>query len=395
MEKLVSKKCSRCRKSKTVNNFHLNPNGTLRADCRDCRREADRKRRSAAASLMDLADQLESGEDPNVVAEEAHEVMQELESETLDESDLDETYDDEFGNNPLVEAVERITGRHVNPGSVEIPEDTFFKGVTGKKVQYKVGAKLWTVCILSDVHIPENDKLVWAVVLKWIGENQPDEIILNGDFLELSSCSQHGGAPDITNLEADFEAGRQAIEELRDAAPAAKITYLEGNHETRLVRFILAKAPSLFGALTIPLGLHLDKYGVEYVGEREQPISRGTIDILHGHQVGGGRLAILPKHHAAKIVDVYGHSGRTVVIGHSHREGVHSKPGTNGNQRGVALGALRTMNPEWMHGHLGGWVHQFGIGYVWPGGPSHLYAVTIHDGSFVWNGKLYTANSGT
>lgn len=264
------------------------------------------------------------------------------------------------------------------------------EGTTAPPPNKRAG-RPYTFCVLSDVHVPEHDVPTWEAVKEWIRDNQPDEIILNGDFLELSSCSQHGGSPDITSLNSDLEAGKSAIEELIGAAPAALITYQEGNHETRQERFILAKAPSLHASLTIRDGLDLDQMGVKWVGEQEQPISRGTIDLLHGHQVSAGKNSSLPKHHAAKLVDLYGKPGRTVVMGHSHRIGVFVKAGHGGNQTGVGLPCMRTMDPKWLHGHMAGWDHGFGIGYVVEGQESQFNVVKVSKGKFIWNGKQYGA----
>jgi predicted phosphodiesterase len=358
ISKIPLKQCSKCSKKKaaSVENFPADPKGLfgLRGDCRACRRKAD------AASAR-----RRRGGSPEVPAAKV---------ETLSEEES------------FVAAAERIMGRNPIKST----------GSTGKSFATEVKQKdgsVKVVLILSDVHVPEHDRRVWSAVMQWIRDHQPDEIILNGDFLELVSCSQHGGSADITPLERDFEAGRAAIAELRDVAPDATITYLEGNHETRLPRFILAKAPALFGSLTISTGLHLDKYGVNYVEEAAQPVQRGTLDILHGHQLGAGKHGGLPRHHAAKAVDVYGRPARTVIFGHSHRSQAFSKASYGGNSYSVALGAMRTLNPRWLQGHLAGWTHQFGVAYVRETGPSDVYAVTLHNGSFVWNGKLYVGTT--
>lgn len=241
------------------------------------------------------------------------------------------------------------------------------------------------VVVLCDVHIPDHDLPAWTATLQWISDHPVTEIILNGDFLELLSCSQHGGTPDITSLKSDMAAGRAALEELRTAAPTAKITYLQGNHETRLERFILAKAPALFGSLNLTIGLGLDDLGIEWVSEMNQPIHRGSLDILHGHQLS----EYLPKHHAAKLADVYGAANRTAIIGHSHRAQTFHKPAYGGMQSAVAVGCLRTLRPGWTHGREGGWSHQFLVAYLDADGQSYCYPITVKNGNFIWNGKKY------
>jgi predicted phosphodiesterase len=255
------------------------------------------------------------------------------------------------------------------------------KKVNPKPVQAQQVLK--KVVVLSDVHIPEHDEGAWAASVRFIADIKPEYIILNGDFLEMESCSQHGGSPHIVNIENDFKEGFLAVNELRNAAPNAKIVYLEGNHETRLHRFILSKAPSLFKSLSIPAGLSLKELNIEYIEEDQQPYSIGALDILHGHQ-----MMSLPKHHAAKANDIYGASGRTVVFGHSHRPQVHSKPGLKQNEKSIALGCLRTKDPKWMHGQKSGWQHQILLAYV-QGEQLQTYPIDINDGHFIWAGKMY------
>jgi hypothetical protein len=76
---------------------------------------------------------------------------------------------------------------------------------------------------------------------------------------------------------------------MRKTCPRAKLTGLEGNHDNAVLRG-LAQA------------LDFDSVGVEWVPEKSQPLQRGNLRLLHGHQVA----KMLPKHHAAKVADGWG-----------------------------------------------------------------------------------------
>lgn len=378
---MAKKSCSKCQVSKELSDtfFHIDRNSKtgFRADCRECRKLADKDRR---ARLLDAITQVEEEIGDDAGLDNLLDAEEEDLGVPLEDGELDK----------LFESVGRITGKAVPKNKTALPQNPqIYKYVSGKAVNYENPVFTQTIVVLSDVHVPDHDPLVWKSIIKWIAKNQPNEVVLNGDFLELSSCSQHGGMPDIISLESDFAAGRAAIAEILKAAPEIKITLLEGNHENRLNRFILAKAPSLFGALTISSGLRLDTLGIEYVAEGDQPIQRGTVDILHGHQLGSGKGASLPKHHAMKLSDVYGKSSRTAIIGHSHRPQTYTKAQHGGNATAIALGCLRTLAPQWLHGSQAGWEHQFAVIYVLPGGPSQVYPVTVTDGSFIWAGEVY------
>jgi predicted phosphodiesterase len=242
--------------------------------------------------------------------------------------------------------------------------------------------------ILSDMHFPEHDRAVWATTKQLIPDIQPTEVVLLGDFLEMSSVSQHGGG-DLEKLTEDFDAGKRALKELRETVGEdCKITYLEGNHESRLSRFIMAKAPSLKDSLSYESGLDFKALDIEWVPEYKQPIHRGDLDLTHGHQDLRERPS---KYHGGKMADVYGRPGRTVLYGHTHKPQVYTRPTVGGHATAVGLGCGRTLSPSWLHGAQAGWVHQIAVAYITEAGRPHIYPITFQHGQTVWNGKFYGA----
>lgn len=245
-----------------------------------------------------------------------------------------------------------------------------------------------TLFVLSDTHHPEHDRKVWAATLELLRDVKPDELILCGDFLEMGSVSQHGGAL-LDKLTEDFGAGIAALKELREAVgPDARITYLEGNHESRLSRFLATKTPSLMDSLSIEAGLRLKDFSVEWVPEAKQPITRGEIDFSHGHQDLRERPS---KYHGGKMAEVYGRPNRTIVYGHTHKPQVYTRPTVGGVATAVGLGCGRTLSPGWLHGAQAGWVHQVAVIYLTPAGRGHIYPITFQHGQAVWQGRLYGA----
>ncbi len=99
-----------------------------------------------------------------------------------------------------------------------------------------------------------------------------------------------------------------------------------------------------------PKGRH-DRPLAVLADDGAQPLKRGNLRLMHGHQIAKA----LPKHHAANVADEWEAPGLTVAFGHSHRPGVHVKPGREGNCRAIAVGAGRTLDLDWMKGRPGGW----------------------------------------
>ena len=224
-------------------------------------------------------------------------------------------------------------------------------------------AAIRTIVVASDVHIPEHDRGAWGVFLAVLRLAKPDEVILAGDYGEWESVSSHASSNENALME-DVVAVRRSLNEIRDAVgEGARITYLEGNHETRLTRAISQRAPSLKGALTIPELLDLDDRAIEWVPEGRQPIDRGLLRVLHGHQVFGQGAGGI--YHSRKAADTYANdAGRVVTYGHTHKPQQFHRAVYRGTGRAVGLGCLRTIAPSevgWLHGNESGWAHGFAV----------------------------------
>lgn len=237
-----------------------------------------------------------------------------------------------------------------------------------------------------DVHVPEHDRLLWAAALAFLADAQPHHIVLGGDFAELRSCSQHASGAGGMTYEADVQYVRKELEALRAAAPGARIWYLEGNHETRLTRYIESNNPQFEGALSLPESLGLADLGITWVPEDQQPIHFGTLDVLHGHQMG----QFLPEHHAKKAALIYGRPGRQVMYGHTHKSQVFERQTYPEITTAYGIACMRLLRPKWKHGQEDGWRHEFPLAYVSPTERTAVFVVKAERGSFVVEGTLYT-----
>ena len=130
----------------------------------------------------------------------------------------------------------------------------------------------YTVAVLADHQIPYHDENAIEAVNKYIHDLKPDEIVINGDFMDFPMLSTKFRRNHTTRyaLQQDLDEGKYVLKSHRKAAPKAKITLLEGNHELRLRTFIEEQAdvlePLLDSALNVESLLGLDELGIEWVG---------------------------------------------------------------------------------------------------------------------------------
>lgn len=115
-----------------------------------------------------------------------------------------------------------------------------------KKIEYG------TVIVGSDIHIPfQDDKAVNAFVeyieteyLSTPKNLMLPVIVLNGDVLDMFMLSKFTKGEGRNPME-EIMMCRDFLKRLREAAPESDIYYVIGNHETRLERYVLNKAPEL------------------------------------------------------------------------------------------------------------------------------------------------------
>ena len=238
------------------------------------------------------------------------------------------------------------------------------------------GPRVAIVC--SDVHIPEHDPVAWGRFIDCVRDAQPDDVVLAGDILELESCSQHGGVAQPALFVEEIQAARRELERVREAAPRASITYLEGNHETRLSRLTVARVPTIQGALDIPTQLDLASLGIRWQREGD-PLHLGRLSVVHGWWAN--------KHHAAKHTEAMGCS---VLYGHTHRPQFHIAGTRSGLRGGFGNGCLRTLDPGWMTGRPTGWMHGFSVVHYWPDGEFQVTPILLTPGRrFSALGRVY------
>lgn len=101
-----------------------------------------------------------------------------------------------------------------------------------------------TVVIVSDIHIPFQDDRAVSAFMTYCKEKQPEAVVLNGDVLDMFMLSRFTKGEGRNPLE-EMTMCQGFLDSLRKAVPNSEIYYVIGNHETRLEKYVLAKAPEL------------------------------------------------------------------------------------------------------------------------------------------------------
>jgi predicted phosphodiesterase len=210
--------------------------------------------------------------------------------------------------------------------------------------------------IMSDIHIPFHDASALETALSEIEKSSPVGIILLGDVADFHAISRWENDPRNRDFEGERQAVVQFLKHLRERFPTQRIVYKLGNHEERLERFMLNKAPELLGMQCLQFRelVEADSCGIEVVGDQRR-IALGRLTLIHGHEY---RFAISNPVGPAR--GLFLKSNTTAMCGHFHQTSQYSKRALDDVHRACwSLGALCQLDPEYRP--INEWNHGFAI----------------------------------
>ena len=172
----------------------------------------------------------------------------------------------------------------------------------------KSGTRLLRTLIVPDAHVPYHDRRAWALMLQAARLIKPDRIVVLGDLLDFFCISSHDKRPDRKmSLDAEIEAGNAALDDL-DSLGASERYFTAGNHENRLERLLMQRAPELFSMVKLSSLLRLSERGWTHVDYRKS-LRVGSLLVTHDTDQAGLHANL----HALRK------AGRDAIIGHTHR----------------------------------------------------------------------------
>lgn len=271
--------------------------------------------------------------------------------------------------------------------AVEVPDAPRSREGDTRRIDRAPDGSTWTIASVWDAHFPDADLATWDAFLQYVGTTQPDEVIIGGDFADLESASTHGGNPNPPSVREDIDATKRGLSALRRAAPDAVISYVEGNHETRLRRKVAKQLRELYDvdAIDWPALLCLDDFGIDaYKTCEARPVVRGDLCFVHG--------VAWNRHHAAKMVDIF--APHSVVYGHTHRPQFFARTfldldGRHKRSTAYGMPCARVIHAPYMVGPTG-WVNGFGVHRLYDTGHTETHVVTMDpDGRCRIEGETY------
>lgn len=210
------------------------------------------------------------------------------------------------------------------------------------------------ILFLTDIHLPYHNIKALELALKYGKENNIDTIWLNGDTLDMFSCSFHEKNPTGATIKEEFDTCRTFLQSLRKHFPKATIYFKEGNHERRWKRYLRIKAPEVLQMqeFELPVILEFSKYGVVWI-DNETLAKFGNLNVIHGNEFKGGG-GVNPAR------ALYLRAKDNCIAGDKHKTGENTEGSLNGNIVTTwAVGCLCELNPEYLPMAHVNWNHGF------------------------------------
>lgn len=245
--------------------------------------------------------------------------------------------------------------------------------------------------VANDFHIPFHDQCALALLKLFLRREKPHWLILNGDFHDFWEISSFDLTPRTGKAFRDeIKVGRKILRSFRRILPRARITWVEGNHEFRLRRYLIQNAPELYGlpGLSVPELFGLKDLRIEYAPCHARA-SRFTDNFIRVGRLRVGHFDTVAKEGGYAAKRLVEDKGVSLIQGHTQRFGAHARTTVDGR---VILGvenfsmcsrrASYAAYPNWQLG--------FSVVYLEPrSGRFQWYPVAMERSGFVWKGNFY------
>lgn len=215
-----------------------------------------------------------------------------------------------------------------------------------------------------------------------------DEIVILGDYADFYCVSSYQQDPRIQEvLKHEVESVNQGLDELDALFPDAKKTFIEGNHEHRLEKYLAMRAPALFGLTSIEHLFNLNtrpNWKFISYGPKQKYSVLGS-KLIARHQPLASTAALTLRKAMSSVA--YGHIHKIEearVVSINDEQHVAFSCGWLGDVNCDLVFGYTKNHPEWQHG--------FALVFLDENtGEFHHQIIEIKpDFTCVFNGKLYS-----
>ena len=217
--------------------------------------------------------------------------------------------------------------------------------------------------ILSDIHLPYQDNKALNIALEKCLDEKVDMILLNGDILDCYQVSYFDKNPTKSSFIKEVEMMCIFLKDLRRIFGDIKILFKLGNHEERLERYLMSKAPAIFNIecfnieklIEIEYQRLFDEKLIWDVVKNKRVMQFASLSIVHGHEFGNSFFS--PVNPARGY---FMRAKTSILGGHNHQTSEHIESDLNGKIIGAfSTGCLCKLNPDYHP--INKWNHGFAI----------------------------------
>lgn len=221
--------------------------------------------------------------------------------------------------------------------------------------------------IIGDHQAPYHDAPMHKAVVNWLAEVQPRRGVILGDLLDLPSVSKYAKKINYhAAVNECVDAAYRILCDYRSASPDTEFSFLQGNHEKRLVDTLfrdfdegasIRRADEEVPVLNLAYLLRLDELGIPFLENYPHDVLKlsPTTAVIHGSKSKPGAGATAQ----AETKDRRYH----VFIGHNHKQAItpftnHDIDGQISVTYGIEVGAScqvvgglgYAVRPDWQQG---------------------------------------------
>jgi predicted phosphodiesterase len=212
------------------------------------------------------------------------------------------------------------------------------------------------VLFISDIHCPYHDTKALRAMYEFMDWWKPGEVIVLGDLVDFYAVSRFSREPErVLKLQGELDESVEVLSDIRKHAPRVPMTFIKGNHEARLKRYLWSNAQELdcLRALKLESLLEFDKFKISY---EDRGIMRfRNIMVKHGN--------IVRKFAGYTAKGEFEKNGMSGVSGHTHRLAQYRHTNELDSFIWTESGCLCLLNADYLEGQKPNWQVGFSIGY--------------------------------